>query len=547
MARWAQEESSDGEEEETKRVVKKATDKRFDALKAKIKEMTNHQKINDFGLITGDYEAIFKMVEKMLKLKSEDGPPNMFIRAIVQAENHAESLHEELKEKGEKLPKNKQTAFNSLRSKIKKGNRDYQELVDKCKENKDDFQDSDQGEADDDESSSSESEAGAQGSSSDSSSDSSDSSSESDGDSDSDSSDSSGSSGSSKSSKSSNGNSSKPKSDSEDEDGDENAAREKLMLKWVVTPEKQEKDRIKQEKQNKIDEAKKKRDDDKKQKNASKKKPNQDKGQVEQATGEQKEKEVTPEELKKKITDIAQQRGRRGFDRKVYMDRLTALKVHAVKNGPRAQLHILSSLVSADFDNTGHLFEAMRIERWNDAIVKVLDMLPLVIESEKLGGDVEKTDDKEGDEGDDDDEDPWRHDRLQNLFVSYVEMLDDELYKALQFTTDVYGSEYQEILGNNSKFLKLLKSTLNFFEDTNQTQALGSIAMRLMEHLHHNSDLLNRSVFESIQYRVPEDEKENWVWPADSKAYLATLSRYVHQRKAVSTDNPSAENTVDLK
>merc|ERR1719329_2116277 len=219
MARWAQEESSSDEEQDTRRVVKQATDKRFDALKAKIKEMTNHQKINDFGLITADYETLFKMVEKMLKLKSEDGPPNMFIRAIVQAENHAEALHEELKEKGEKLPKNKQTAFNTLRSKIKKGNKEYQELVDKCKENEDDFQDSDQGDADDDESSSSESECGAQSSGSSSSSGSCDSDFESDSNSDSASDSSSSSDSSSNSSKNIFG------SDSDDE-GDENIARE---------------------------------------------------------------------------------------------------------------------------------------------------------------------------------------------------------------------------------------------------------------------------------------------------------------------------------
>merc|ERR1719265_526220 len=175
------------------------------------------------------------------------------------------------------------------------------------------------------------------------------------------------------------------------------------MLNWVITPEKQEKERRKQEKQEEKDRLKKERDDDKKQKNASKKKPTQDRGQVEQGTGDQKEKEMTPEDLKKKIIEIAQQRGRRGFDRKIYVDRLQALMAHATKNGPRAQLHILSSLVSADFDNTGHLFEAMRIERWNDAIDKVQVMLPLVIDSHKLGGDVE-TKAEEEEAGDDDDE-----------------------------------------------------------------------------------------------------------------------------------------------
>ena len=45
---------------------------------------------------------------------------------------------------------------------------------------------------------------------------------------------------------------------------------------------------------------------------------------------------------------------------------------------------------------------------------------------------------------------------MQELWVSFVEKLDDELYKALQLTLDVYGSEYQEILANSSKFMILL-------------------------------------------------------------------------------------------
>merc|ERR1719343_142673 len=92
---------------------------------------------------------------------------------------------------------------------------------------------------------------------------------------------------------------------------------------------------------------------------------------------------------------------------------------------------------------------------------------------------------------DPDNEDPTAHPRQQELFISFVEKLDDELYKALQFTVDVYGAEYQEILANSSKFLVLIKNIYHFLEDTKQAQPLGTAALRLMEQLYYKPDNLN--------------------------------------------------------
>merc|ERR1719262_1934191 len=159
----------------------------------------------------------------------------------------------------------------------------------------------------------------------------------------------------------------------------------------------------------------------------------------------------------------------------------------------------MSSMTSADFDNTGSAFAAMRIDMWNDALDKVNDMLPLLSESYKEvkdSGPDSKGAPIAGAAEDDDGEDPTNHYRQQDLFVAFVEKLDDELYKALQFTVDVYGAEYQEILANSSKFLILLKRVLKFFEETQQNTHLGLISLRLMEQLYYKPDSLNKQVFE---------------------------------------------------
>jgi translation initiation factor 3 subunit C len=104
-----------------------------------------------------------------------------------------------------------------------------------------------------------------------------------------------------------------------------------------------------------------------------------------------------------------------------------------------------------------------------------------------------------------------------------VEKLDDELYKALQLTTDVYGTEYSDILANSSKFLILLKRVMKFFMETQQVQPLAVVSLRLIEQLYYKPDVLNKAVFESIRSQVPEEEKNDWDWPDDSKKFMMQL------------------------
>eukprot|EP00928_Gymnodinium_smaydae_P018047 TRINITY_DN16875_c0_g1_i1.p1 TRINITY_DN16875_c0_g1~~TRINITY_DN16875_c0_g1_i1.p1 ORF type:complete len:975 (-),score=334.59 TRINITY_DN16875_c0_g1_i1:63-2987(-) len=529
MTRWAEESSSD-EEDNKKRVVKSHTDKRFDQMKDRIKQMKNHKKIDDFATLITDYEAILKMYEKTKGANDAEGPPSIFIQAIGGLEVYVDQRHTELQEqkqeKGIRLPENKQRAFNTLRAKVRKGNKTWADQVEKFKENPDEFEAEDEKSADNDsdsESSASEKGASSSGSSSDSDSDSDSSSGssssgsdsdDSDSDSDSDSSSSSSSSGSSNSSSFKTGT-----DDNSDEEVDDETLRERKMLRWVITDEKKKKEA---EKQAKMQDTKK---DDKAKKSSSKSKPSsKNKKDDDEKKGSKKEEqqEYSPEELLKKVNEIAQQRGRRGFDRAKYVGQLNALIPHAVKQGPRAQLHILTSLISADFDNTGGAFAPMRTDMWNQAIEKVTQMLPLLKQLH-----AEQSSDEASAKEEPSEDDPASYPRLQELYVAFIEKLDDELYKALQFITDVYSAEYMEILGNNSRFLILLRLAIKFLEEIKQAVPLGALSLRLMEGLYYKPDTLNATVFSAIAHTVDETDRADWQWPSDSKAYMAQLCRNV--------------------
>ena len=62
----------------------------------------------------------------------DDGTPRIFIRAITELEKYIETV---FAEGTKKLKENKAKAFNTLRSKVRKGNKDYAQQVEQCKSN----------------------------------------------------------------------------------------------------------------------------------------------------------------------------------------------------------------------------------------------------------------------------------------------------------------------------------------------------------------------------------------------------------------------------
>mmetsp|Transcript_154639 Transcript_154639/g.495819 ORF Transcript_154639/g.495819 Transcript_154639/m.495819 type:complete len:906 (+) Transcript_154639:91-2808(+) len=519
--RWAEASSDEEDEVEAKRVVRSNTDKRYDLFQGKIKVMVNHMKVQDFATIVVDYEDIIKSLEKLKLPPDEDGSPDapaLFIKAIANLEIFVDDLHQKDKEakevgnKGAQLSQTKARAFNTLRAKVRKGNKNYETKIQAFKDHPSEFESEEEEEA---AAQDSDSDSASSANSGSSSSGSSSSSSNSDSDSDSDSSSGSGSGSDSDSDTYSSGSN----SDSGDEDAD--AAREKKMLRWLITPEAKAKKGAKAAfEKDKVDEKPARKP---KQVKDSKK----ERGDVDSGKNVKEPDEYDAEELVKKVMEIAQSRGRRGFDRKTYVDKMMQLMLHAEKQGPRHVLYIYASMVSADFDNTGSAQAAMNMILWNGALDKVNNMLPLLIASYKDLKDKGMTDKQIQTMEDLENSDPTNHRRQQELFIAVAQKLDDELYKALQFISDVYGTEYQEILANSSKFLVLLKHLFHFFEDTNQEQALGAASLRLMEHLYYKHDVLNKALYDSIHHTAPDVEKPRWVWPEQSAAFMSQLSKYV--------------------
>ncbi|OON18973.1 PCI domain protein [Opisthorchis viverrini] len=126
------------DEEDEKRVVKSAKDKRFEEMQSIIKNLNNHKKIKDMSnVLTGsrmeacheypslDFENLIKVYEKSVKMNEMDGLPAFYVRCIAELEDFVNDSWEKKKD----LNRGAAKALTALRQRIKKYNRDFEDNI----------------------------------------------------------------------------------------------------------------------------------------------------------------------------------------------------------------------------------------------------------------------------------------------------------------------------------------------------------------------------------------------------------------------------------
>uniref|UniRef100_A0A1I8FQV5 EIF-3c_N domain-containing protein n=1 Tax=Macrostomum lignano TaxID=282301 RepID=A0A1I8FQV5_9PLAT len=131
----AEDSEESGSEDEEKRVVKSQKEKKFGELTSIVKNLRNHKKINDVSNVLTDFEELVKKFEKSKKVIEAEGVPNFYIKCIAELEDFTNEAWEGRK----KMSKMAAKSLTTLRQKIRKYNRDFEEKITAFRANPEEF------------------------------------------------------------------------------------------------------------------------------------------------------------------------------------------------------------------------------------------------------------------------------------------------------------------------------------------------------------------------------------------------------------------------
>ncbi|KAE9374445.1 eukaryotic translation initiation factor 3 subunit C [Stipitochalara longipes BDJ] len=139
--RDADSESEESSDEDRAKIVKSAKDKRLEELEATVKAIENGQKINDWGVISAEFD---KLNRQVIKLVQAGNTPKPYIRAIAELEDFMNETIAKQKVSTKKMNATNARGLNAVKQRIKKNNKDFQKDIDAYKADKDGFMESDE-------------------------------------------------------------------------------------------------------------------------------------------------------------------------------------------------------------------------------------------------------------------------------------------------------------------------------------------------------------------------------------------------------------------
>uniref|UniRef100_A0A3B4D056 Eukaryotic translation initiation factor 3 subunit C n=1 Tax=Pygocentrus nattereri TaxID=42514 RepID=A0A3B4D056_PYGNA len=502
------------DEEDTKRVVRSAKDKRFEELTNLIKTIRNAMKIRDMAKCLEEFEQLCRAFLKSKAIVDKEGVPPFYIRLLADLEDYLNQLWED-KEGKKKMNKNNAKALSSLRQKIRKYNRDFETEIANYKENPEQSAEEEEEKEEAESGSYSESEDDGEGVTAKSFmkkkpaaepapeaskflKGAADDESESDDDDDdeiwgSDSTD----------------------SGSESEDNEGNAASLALAFLKKLRRSKR-KERAEEE--------------------AEEEGLEQEGGEWEKVKGgvplvKEKPKmfakgtEINIPVVVKKLNEILQARGKKGTDRAAQIELLHALAAISEENnlGQGIMVKIKFNIIASLYDYNPNLATFMKPDMWKKCLDCIDELLDILFENSNIFIGENIAEDSESLAVSDQ---PFR---VRGCILTLVERMDEEFTKIMQ-NTDPHSQEYVDNLKDEGRVCNIIDRLLQYLENKGSTEEVCRVYLRRIMHTYYKFDYKTHRRCMGIQGESKSEQDQEESEGEDSAIIMDRLCKFIYAK-----------------
>ncbi|VFQ62491.1 unnamed protein product [Cuscuta campestris] len=124
---------SDSDDARPRRIVKKF-DKHYEEMLATLDQIKNAMKINDWVSLQESFDKINKQLEKVMRTTDSEKVLTLYVKALVMLEDFLIEAFGN-KEAKKKMSSSNAKAMNSMKQKLKKNNKQYEELIEAYRKN----------------------------------------------------------------------------------------------------------------------------------------------------------------------------------------------------------------------------------------------------------------------------------------------------------------------------------------------------------------------------------------------------------------------------